>query len=68
MKRSSFYHKFNAQMNLVNAIHNTPPTYHTGDVGNFQQFVPDPVSAAAVQNSMDEVEKARKAVDDLYKE
>lgn len=44
---------------VVDSILDLPPTYHAGEVGGFNQVIPDPVSQDALQEKMDRVDQAQ---------
>ena len=47
---------------------NLPPTYTIGEIGNFNQIVPDPETPDSIQIKIDAVNKAEKAWSDFWEE
>lgn len=56
----SFFERFMASYDYVNALHELPPTYTIGETCNFPQFIPDPISPAVLEQRLNAVDIAEK--------
>ena len=67
-KAKELYKSYKLARKYVDAVLNLPPTYTIGEIGNFNQIVPDPETPDSIQIKIDEVNKAEKDWSDFWEE
>ena len=64
-KKPSFIERWQASSEYINAIHELPPTYNTGEDLGFNQYFHDPISDNELRRKLDNVNNAEKKLNEI---